>query len=347
MMKKAILLLVMVYLLAGTLFAQENKDKRAGFQLSFIPPLSTQGILAPEYSNAVSINMLGGISREVRAFSLSGLGMYVKDDLNGFHFSGLGTYAGGEGTGFMTSGLFNKTGDYNGFQFSGLSNISADFKGLQIAGLANVATGNMNGFQFAGLMNKAEDVNGVQFAGLVNIAKNVKGLQFAALVNIAESNDYPVGLVNIIKNDGEMSLGVTYDEIGSTIVGFRSGGRILYGIIGVGFNHDAKDEKFVTQGGFGAHIPISSRFRINNEFKAQFMTDFDDKQINHSSFAIMPAFRFIPNMEVFGGPSINYMYADHADAAKVFPSHSLWKKHTDKSLKQLFFGFNVGVHYIF
>jgi len=363
MMKKTILLLMLVCLPVGILFSQVNEDRKAGFQFSFIPPLSTQGMLAPEYTNAVSVNMLAGVSKNVTAFSFSGLGMYVKNDLSGLHFSGLGTYAGNDGSGIIFSGLFNKTQNFkgfqmgglinmakelDGFQFGGLINIATDnMKGFQFGGLANIAQGNMKGFQFGGLLNKAGDVEGVQFAGLVNIAKNVKGFQFGTLLNIAESNDYPLGLVNIIKNNGEMSVGITYDEIGSTIVGFRSGGRILYGMIGVGFNHKAKDEKFVTEAGFGAHIPISSHFRINNELKSQFLTDFSDSQINHSSFAIMPAYRFIPNMEVFAGPSINFMYTDNIEATKIFPSHNLWKKYTDKSLKQLFFGFNVGVYYIF
>lgn len=330
-MKKTILLLMLFCLPVGMLFAQVNEDKKAGFQLSFIPPLSTQGTFAPEYTNAASFNILAGVSKNVTVFSLSGLGMYVGNDLSGFHLSGLGTYAGNNGSGIMISGLFNKTRDFKGFQMGGLLNMADDLRG----------------FQLGGLLNKAGDVEGFQFAGLINIARNVKGVQFAPLVNIAESNDYPIGLVNIIKNGGEMSLGVTYDEIGSTLIGFRSGGRILYGMIGVGFNTKAKDEKFVAEAGLGAHIPISSRFRINSELKSQILTDFSDNQINHSSFAILPAFRFVPHMEVFAGPSINFMHTDNIEATKVFPSHNIWKEYTDDDLKQLFFGFNVGVHYIF
>lgn len=330
MMKKTILFFILACLPAGVLFSQVNEDKKAGFQLSFIPPLSTQGTLAPEYSNAVSFNILAGVSREVTVFSLSSLGMYVMDDLKGFHLSGLGTYAGGDGCGIMISGLFNKTNNYKGFQMSGLANLTKN---------------EMNGFQFGGLLNKAGDMQGFQFAGLVNIAKDVKGLQLG-LVNIAENNDCPIGLVNIIK-DGEMSIGITYDEIGSTIVGFRSGGRILYGILGVGYNHKANDAKYVTEGGLGVHIPISSRFRINNELRSQFMTDFSDDEVNHTTFVLMPAFKITPNFEIFGGPSINYMSTDHIENKNLFPGNSLWKEYTDTKLKQLYVGFSAGVQYIF
>lgn len=338
---------MLAWLPAGILLSQVSEEKRAGFQFSFIPPLSTQGTQASAYSNAVSFNLLAGISREVTAFSISGLGMYVSDDLKGFHLSGLGTYSGGEGKGMMIGGLFNKTAGYKGIQFGGLSNITEAMNGFQLAGLSNWIGGDLKGFQFAGLINKAENVEGVQFAGLVNVAKNVKGLQFGALLNIAESNDYPVGLINIIRNDGEMGVGITYDEIGSTVAAFRSGGRILYGILGIGYNHKARNAKYVTEGGFGAHIPVSSRFRINSELRSQFLTDFSDDQITHSTFAIMPAFKIAPHCELFAGPSLNFMYTESIDDTKIFPSHKLWRSFSDKSLKQLYLGFSAGVQYLF
>jgi hypothetical protein len=75
----------------------------------------------------------------------------------------------------------------------------------------------------------------VQIASLINIAENVTGVQIAGLVNVAENNDYPVDFVNLIKN-GEKSIAVTYNEIGSLAVSFRSGGRVTYGITGCGYN---------------------------------------------------------------------------------------------------------------
>lgn len=299
-MKKIIYALVLAYLPISLIFSQ-TEEKQSAFQFSFIPPLSTQGLYASQYTNTVSFNLLAGVSKNVTAFSLSGLGMYVTNDMRGF----------------------------------------------QMAGLSNIASGDMSGFQFAGLANVAGDVNGFQFAGLINIAKNVRGVQFAALVNIAENNDYPLGLVNIIKNNGEMSIGVTYNEIGSTMVSFRSGGRILYGIIGVGVNHKATDNKFIAEGGLGGHIPVSSRFRINNELKAGSLSFTDDEETFHSSFAVMPAFKILPQWEIFGGPSLNYLYTDNIDNKKMFPGNDIWKKYTENKLQQLYFGFSVGTHFIF
>lgn len=375
-MKKVKFILMMACVPFCFINAQVSTEKKAGFQLSFIPPLSTQGIAAKEYTNAVSFNMLAGVSGNVTSFSLSGLGMYVVNDISGFHLSGLGTYAGNHGKGMMFSGLFNSTKDFNGLQFSGLvnladeangifisglsnmghdlngmqfsglSNISKAANGFQFAGLANKAS-EMNGFQFAGLMNIAEDVNGFQFAGLMNIAKNVNGFQFAALVNIAESNDYPLGLVNIIKNGGEMSIGATYNEIGTTMLSFRSGGRILYGILGIGYNHKLSDRQFMVEAGFGGHIPICSRFRINNELKANNVTFTDKETTFHSSLAIMPAFKVFPKLEVFAGPSINYLNTDNVNNKKMFPGNNIWKKYEEDKLQQLYIAFSAGIHYVF
>lgn len=376
-MKKVCFLLLCVCFSSEVLFSQTHEEKRAGFQLSFVPPLSTQGTQAIHYNNAVSINILAGVSKRVSVLSFSGLGMYVKEDLSGFHLSGLGTYAGGDGGGVMLSGLFNGISDYNGFQLAGLVNKAkvmngiqlagltnlrrGDTQGFQLGGLVNIASGyngvqlgglvnivsDLKGFQLAGLVNRANDVTGFQIAGLVNKARRVKGAQLAGLVNIAEKSDYPIGLINIIK-EGEMSVGATYNEIGSSVLAFRSGGRILYGIIGVGYNHKMKEDHLVVEAGLGAHIPISSRFRINNELRVQNMTDFSNEdQLWYSSMAIMPAFKIFPCLELYGGPSVNYMQTENSDYGYMFPDHSFWKGKSDKRQEQRFFGFNVGIHFLF
>jgi hypothetical protein len=65
------------------------------------------------------------------------------------------------------------------------------------------------------------DLRGVQTAGIFNVARHVRGLQMG-IANVAGHNDYPVGIVNIIK-DGEMVVGTGYNEIGSATVNFSSG----------------------------------------------------------------------------------------------------------------------------
>lgn len=141
----------------------------------------------------------------------------------------------------------------------------------------------------AGLANTASEMTGIQFAGLVNIAKKVNGLQVAGLVNIADKSDCPIGLINIIKN-GEMGVAVTYDALGSTVTTFRSGDRYTYGIIGVGYNHKTENNSLVAEGGFGAHIPVTSWFRINNELKASTIGNDSDEPVLNTGYSLIPSF---------------------------------------------------------
>ena len=395
MIKKATIILLLANMLVATIFAQVEEEKKSAFQLSFVPPLSTQGTEAPKYTNAFSFNILAGVSKNVTSFSLSSLGMYVVNDLKGVHISGLATIARNNGGGIMISSLLNRTKDFQGFQLSGLLNMANKTEGFQISGLGNIAKADMEGFQLSGLINTAKHVDGSQMGGLmnisldvegfqisslvntaknvegfqlsgfINVAKDVNGFQIAGLMNIADNNEYPLGLINIIKNNGEMSLGVSYDEIGSTVLSFRSGGRILYGIVGIGFNHKF-DNDMVVEAGLGWHIPVSSRFRVNCELMNDHFITMGERttsyydgggsekvvvnkgiEASHSRLSIMPAFKLLPKWEIFAGPSFNYLESDNIGNESVFPNNSLWKKYTDNKLQQLYFGFSVGTHFIF
>lgn len=323
-----------------TLFSVTAQDKHTTFHLSFVPPLSTNGIKAYEYSNGASFNLLAGISRNEENFSFAGLSNVITNDAKGFQFAGLSNFIGNNGGGMLFSGLANITkGSYSGFQF---------------AGLGNIVKNDISGFQFAGLINIAKNVNGFQFAGLINKAKNVNGVQFAGIINIAENSDFPIGLINIIKN-GEKGIAVTYNELGSTMVTFRSGGKVTYGIIGVGYNHKVSNRAYTVEAGLGAHINCLSWLRINNELKVSsfgysnnpFIADSKlSNPVFHVNYSLMPAFRISRHFELFGGPSINYINARNTDS-ELMPNHSIWKKLGSTRLQQIYVGYQVGVQYIF
>lgn len=328
---KKILTLLLCVLTYSTLSAQTSTEKRTTFQLTFFPPLSTNGMYSHQYTNTISINLLAGISQNEEAFTWGGLANVVLNDAKGFQMAGLANYVGNDG---------------QGFQNAGLANINKNrFSGFQMAGLANTAS-EMKGFQFSGLVNIASDVNGVQFAGLINIAKDVHGVQFAGLINIAENSDCPIGLINIIKN-GEKGIAVTYDAIGSTVVSFRSGGKYTYGILGVGYNHKSSNNSLVTEGGLGAHIPVTPWFRINNELKATSIGNNTDKPVFNAGYSLLPAFRIGKHVELFAGAGINYMDTKDMNNLKMFPNHSLWKKSGSSRMQQLYIGYQFGLQYIF
>lgn len=348
-MKKIALLIVINLFSIVIVLAQSTENKNSVVQVSFIPPLSTQGIHAGEYTNVFSFNILAGISQNERKFTFGGLVNVIKNDASGVQFAGLANIIGNDANGFQFAGLFNTVGNNGkGFLFSGLFNSSKDYKGFQFAGLANQAR-DVQGFQFAGIMNTANDVKGFQFGGLANKARNVEGVQFAGILNIADNSDYPIGLLNIIKN-GEMGIGVSYNEVGSTMLSFRSGGRVLYGILGVGYNYRSiSKESFVIEGGFGAHINCSPSFRINTELKSAYFSSFSKKTTYQQSFSILPAFKLGSNIEVFAGPSVNYMRSDNMDNAKLFPKQdiNIWKKFGESKMEQVYVGFSVGTQILF
>ena len=293
---------------------------------------------------------------------ISGLANIVRNGYNGFQMGGLfntasrlyGAQAGGLGNiagdviGFQMGGLGNIAGNTVGFQLGGFGNITGNAIGFQFGGVGNIA-GNISGFQLGGLGNIAGYVSGFQFGGVFNYAKRVSGVQFAGLVNIAESSDYPIAILNIIKN-GEYGISASYNELGSAMLTFRSGGRVTYGIIGVGYNHKADGNWFTTEAGFGAHINILKWFRINNEIKGGHIGNYTGENkfnVNYANYALLPAFRPLRNLEIFFGPSINYIQADNADDKSMFPKNSLWEKSSATRLQQLYIGWQVGIQFIF
>ena len=188
--------------------------------IGLIYPLSTHIIKAEEYSNRFSFHILGGVSKSETGLALSGISNIIKDTARGVQVAGFSNHIRISAT---------------GLQLAGFANIYGSAQGLQLAGFSNLSKGETSGVQLSGFINKAGDVKGMQCAGFLNMAQKVKGLQLAGFLNIADSSDYPVGIINLVKN-GEKSIGLSSDESLNTIVSFRSGGRVLYGIVGLGYN---------------------------------------------------------------------------------------------------------------
>lgn len=317
------------------------KNNANGFQLAGL------GNFAGNSGNGIMISGLANIViNDYSGFQMGGL-FNTASRLYGMQIGGLGNIA-GDVIGFQMGGVGNITGNLIGFQMGGLGNITGNAIGFQFGGVGNIA-GNISGFQLGGLGNIAGDVSGFQFGGVFNYAKKVSGVQFAGLVNIAESSDYPIAILNIIKN-GEYGIGVSYNELGSAMLTLRSGGRVTYGIIGIGYNHKATGNWFTTEAGFGAHINIAKWFRINNEIKGGHICNYTGENkfnVNYANYSLLPAFRPIRNLEIFFGPSINYMQADNADDKSMFPKNPLWEKESATRLQQLYIGWQVGIQFIF
>ncbi|MFC2480462.1 MAG: hypothetical protein ACFNUE_05425 [Bacteroides sp.] len=295
----------------------ENGGKRRPVQVSFFYPLCTNGFEASNYANNVSISFIEGRSRSVNGLALAGCVNTVKED----------------GRGLLMSGLLNA--------------VHGTMSGVQLAGLVNIAGAASRGIQLAGLVNVARDFSGLQLAGLVNVAHTVRGVQLAGLVNVADSSDFPIGFINLIKN-GEMGIALSYNELGTTMLSFQSGGRYTYGILGIGYNHYLHGQQpFIVSGGLGAHIPCTNWLRLNCELKSANLLPIKPSldRLMVLNFSLLPAFRLLPHLELFGGPSISFASVDH-DYRNVLPSYSLWRRIDATRTRQLHVGFQAGVQYI-
>lgn len=344
-----------LFLLAtSTIIAQENSPAHVGI----VYPLSTHGSKAADYKNNISLHALAGLSGGENGFALYGVAGIIKGDATGFQASGVlnkvsGTLQGVQmagvanlttnaSRGFQFAGVFNQTKGAVQGQMAGVVNLADRVNGMQAAGVSNVSK-DVKGVQLAGVFNTANEVNGSQFAGVFNKAKKVKGVQMA-VINIADSSDYTIGLINIIKN-GEKRIGISTDENLSSFVTFRSGGRVLYGILGVGMNPQYESLRFGIEGGIGAKLWSTNNFRLDVEATSMKLTDFDGSDFDKSGLRILPSIRIAKNIYVYGGPSINYINTDHTDGKDIIKL-KVWDKQNTKDYQAINVGFTGGLQLV-
>jgi hypothetical protein len=345
------------------------------YQISLIPGLSSHGMYNSQIVDHFSYNILGGYTAGIDGVEMAGLFNINKKDMKFFQAAGIFNFVGGStkgvqlagaynsvlnnAWGLQAAGLVNKANNFTGgVQMAGLANADQHASGFQVAGLFNHTRNFKGGVQFAGLFNTTDTLNGLQlsslfnrsagptgsqFAAFVNTAKKVKGFQFA-LVNVADSSDYAIGILNFIKN-GEKSIALSTDESLYTHIDFRSGGRVLYGLLGVGYKPVNNRAKYVLDIGLGAHIVNHRKFFLNAEYASQINTDFKNKLYETDSFKILTGYNFNKMLRLFAGPSINLTSAEISDDAEV---HG-WVLHrhiTDKNINTSFIGVTGGLQFV-
>lgn len=312
----------------------------------------------------------------------AGFSNHIMNDAKGLQAAGFVNTVRNNTTGLAAAGFMNYAGSMRGAQLAGCVNVTRhDTKGLQAAGFANVAenadvqlAGFVNvskttktqfaGFinasknantQIAGFINAAKNVKGVQLAGFINVANKVDGAQIAGFINIADSCDYPIGLINIVKN-GEKNIGVTVDESLTTMVTFRSGGKKLYGILGIGANMQQNVSDifnygdwpfYAMEGGLGAHIPISRTFRVNVEGVATSLSDFYVGYYIRTSLRVLPSITLGKHTEIFAGPTINVEHSNISRGAGGVATNYIWGTNLWNSLTGLYVGAMGGIAYKF
>jgi hypothetical protein len=276
---------------------EKEKDKERPFQLTFIPPIGTNGIECIRTTNRVSLNVLGGLNKglnglelgvfanvllkDMKGVQMAGFTNVVLGNSKGAQMAGYVNYSGGSFEGGAFSGFANvNRGKLTGGQFAGFCNVNLDslkggqlagfcnynhrqVKGLQGSGFANLAMGGVQGAQLSGFANLAAgDVKGVQASAFFNYAKKVKGLQLG-IINIADSVDgASIGLLNLVRK-GLHQAEVSVDELFYANLAFRTGTYRFYNVFSAGATSRPGGFSWNIGYGIGTSAKITEKLRTD------------------------------------------------------------------------------------
>ena len=188
-MKKTLLFLFCL-LLSFNAFSQEKKFRPV--QINFGFPLSTINVKkAKEYTNAFSINLLVGISKNERSLALAGISNVIANNATGLQIASVSNHIGNAGYGIEVAGVTNiNKGIYNGIQVGGVYNYSGSGNGIAVAGVANMSKGSYNGVQVSGVYNYSGSGNGIAVTGVANMSKgSYNGIQVSGVYNYSGSGN--------------------------------------------------------------------------------------------------------------------------------------------------------------
>lgn len=336
------------------------------FQISFVPGLSTWGLLNSKVTNKFSFNVIGGYSGGVDQFELGGVFNVVNKDVRyaqiagvvnlvggsvrGFQLAGVANYAGGKTSGLQIAGVYNHTRSKGeGVQVAGTMNLAAKgFKGLQLAGTINMGLDTIRGVQVAGSVNISKGyISGVQVSGLVNYAKKIKGLQLG-VVNIADSVDgWSIGLLSIVKK-GYHKLGISGNEILPMNLELKTGTHRFYNIFSAGWKPGNKSRIYAIGYGIGNETRLNNELSINTELSSHFLyLGSWDYQNSLSRLSLAVNLSLSKRLAIFAGPSFSVYYSDQPTRVGSYAFDLSGKglgNFTWGNRTKAWFGFNAGLH---
>lgn len=203
--------------------------KNEPVQVSFIPPLSTNGKENINSINQLSFNVLAGYSGGLTGVEIGGIANVEKGNVKGIQIAGNSNVVIGDVAGTQVAGFINVgTGHFQGAQVAGFSNVSTSDSshGAQVAGFANVHKGDLFGTQVAGFINVNNGyIIGPQLAGFVNFTPGpISGYQGAGFLNVSSGN------VIGVQTAGFLNL-ASRNLKGSQVAGFMNlAGRDVSGV---------------------------------------------------------------------------------------------------------------------
>jgi len=353
--------------------SQNNDSTHSGIpaQISFIYPLSTNGINSKNISNYLSFNLFYGLNGGLNGLELGALVNSNLSDVNGIQMAGLANINTKSANGIILSGLVNiandsskaislaglsnlNNGNYLGIQAAGLTNtVKGDYIGIQTAGISNFNTGDYFGGQFAGITNTTlGNLTGMQ-AGLINKAKKVNGLQ-VGLINIADEFEtgIPIGLFSFIKN-GFHALDIEHNESVYGNLNLKLGVKHFYNIFKFGYM-PKKGHEHITYGyGVGSMVSITDNFKLSldvtgnhivanpNVFKIDFLAKTD----------LNLRYHLTKNIGFFAGPSFNIYFSENNEdnTTTLHVPHTIYKENwwNGDGKSYYWLSYNAGISVMF
>lgn len=196
-------------------------------QISLIPYVSTNKLLAGNTVNDYSFNILVGYSQGVNRFELGGLMNVDRSDVKFGQVAGLINAVGGNMTGAQVAGWGNITkGKSDGLVLGGFVNIGTNVHGVQIAGIVNLNLSYPDSLRSSHFSDFLQDtVKGIQIAGIVNInAGYTEGIRLAGMLNSGKANK-GVQIAGIMNGNAAKSSGVNVAGIlnymHDTVIGYN------------------------------------------------------------------------------------------------------------------------------
>ncbi len=336
------------------------------FQLSFVPGLSTQGIMSGQVINNFSLNLLGGYTGGTHGVEIGGIFNIDKKDVKFFQAAGVFNVVGGEVKGVQIAGVNNTVldhtqafqaagvnnlvkGNFSGFQVAGVYNhVTDSVKGWQAAGVANFSRRKVSGVQLAGVLNFSnKETKGVQISGVFNYSKRLKGVQFG-LINIADTSEgYSIGLINIILK-GYHKLSFSTNEVNDFNVAFKTGNAKFYSILLAGASPRENDKAYSFGYGLGSELSLNKakNLSINPELTSEYFYLGTWDYLNLlNKLHLNLNFKINKYVSIFAGPSYAVFISDQpaAVAGYRYPLPSpAYKQHSYSNRVSGWIGWNAG-----
>lgn len=163
---------------------------------------------------------------------------------------------------------------------------------------------------------------------------------------------FPIGTFsqsNEFRTNPEFAIALDYDNVGSTTATFRAGGKLFYGIAGLGYNWRAiNKDAMVWKIGGGAHIGHGLLFNTDAELKAAFYSTFSEIKTSQYTLSLLPGLKLTHQCEIYIGPDISYIQTKHPENRQLLHKGiTLWDKESGSRLQHLYIGFTTGIRYRF